>query len=167
MINPSPVRMSMVALALTLLASPLSAGGQPDQPRCTPIEARLVEALSTTGCKPGHTSCFLGEATGNHGFRAHTYFKSDTRGEPAPATPSSIPYSGDFEYSTPRGTLIMKEAGLSNTSPDLPEKGAVTAFQKVVEATGDLAGSTGYFFVSGFNRDGRVVTRVFGEICTP
>ena len=167
MTNPSPVRMSMVALALTLLATPLSADGQLDHPRCTPIDAHLIEVQSTTGCKPGHTSCFLGEAKGNHGFRADTYFKGDTRGEPAPATPSFIPYSGNFEYTTPSGTLIMKEAGLSNISQELPEKGAVTAFQKVVEATGDLAGSTGYFFVSGFNRDGRVVTRVFGEICTP
>lgn len=166
MTHPSRSRAFMVALALAALVPPLVAAPPPG-PRCSRIEAHLVEAQTTTGCKPGHATCFLGEAKGTHGFRADTYFRGDARGEPAPPTPFFIPYSGDFEYKTPRGTLIMKEAGLSNTSQELPEQGAVLAFQKVVEATGDLAGSTGYFFVSGFRRDGRVVTRVFGEICTP
>jgi len=43
--------------------------------------------------------------------------------------------------------------------------GAVTAFQKIVSATGELEGTTGYFFVSGFSRDGRVETAVTGEVC--
>lgn len=167
MTYPSPVRVSMTALALMLLSSPLSADRQPDHPSCKRIEATLVETPSTTGCKPEHTSCFLGEARGNRGFRASTYFKGDSAGVAPPATPDFLPYSGRFEYTTSHGTLVMRETGLTNQSQGNPESGAVTAYQKVVEATGDLAGSTGYFFVSGFNRDGRILTRVFGEICTP
>jgi hypothetical protein len=48
-----------------------------------------------------------------------------------------------------------------------PDSGAVTAFQKIVEGTGDWTGATGYFFVSGFNRNGLVETTVSGEICLP
>jgi hypothetical protein len=36
-----------------------------------------------------------------------------------------------------------------------------------VSGTGEFAGATGFFFVSGFNRDQRVVTTVHGTICTP
>jgi hypothetical protein len=41
----------------------------------------------------------------------------------------------------------------------------VTAFQKIIDATGELAGTTGYFFESGSNRGGRAETNVTGEIC--
>jgi hypothetical protein len=82
-------------------------------------------------------------------------------------SPDFLPYSGPFEYNTGRGTLIMRETGLSNSSQGNLESGAVLAFQEVVDATGELAGTTGYFIVGGFNRGGRIETTVTGEICFP
>ena len=76
-------------------------------------------------------------------------------------------YSGVFEYTTDRGVLTMRETGVVNQTTGNIESGAVTAFQKITGATGELAGATGYFFVSGFSRGGRVVTQLGGQICFP
>jgi hypothetical protein len=104
---------------------------------------------------------------GNHGLRGTTYFKGDSRGTAPPASPDFLPYGGAFEYTTARGVLVMRETGLTNQSQGTSESGAITAYQKIVGATGEFAGATGYFFVSSFNRDGRIVTTVTGELCTP
>jgi hypothetical protein len=134
---------------------------------CKSVHASMVEERVTVGCKPGHDFCFLGEVTGNHGLRGATYFKGDSSGSRPPASPDFLPYSGIFEYHTSGGVLITRETGVTNTSQGKPESGAVTAFQKITDATGELSGTTGYLFVSGFSRGGRVETNVTGEICRP
>jgi hypothetical protein len=136
-------------------------------PKCKAVHADLVEDLATAACKPGQTSCYLGFVDGNHGLRGTTYFKADS-GAPGPTTsPGWISYSGVFEYVTERGTLVMRETGAFNTTQGNPESGATTAFQKIINATGEFSGSTGHFFVYGFNTNGHVVTKIDGEICAP
>ena len=76
-------------------------------------------------------------------------------------------YNGFFHYTLQGGTLVMRETGLTNPPTDDPESGTVMAYQKIVAGTGDFAGATGYLFVSGFNRNQRIVTKVTGQICTP
>jgi hypothetical protein len=135
--------------------------------KCQAVHADLVENRVTVGCKPEHPACFLGEVDGNHGLRGTTYFRADSSA-PGPSTsPGFIIYSGQFEYTTDRGMLIMRETGVSNQTQGNPESGAVTAFQKVIDATGDLSGVTGHFFVSGFSRSGHVETQITGELCLP
>lgn len=149
-----------LAALLTCTASIAYANdGNPDS-HCKRIHADLVEVSSTEGCKPEHASCFLGEVDGNHGLSGTTYFKGDSRGEPPSGSPDSVPYSGAFEYHTNEGSLYMRETGV--TVP-----GAVTAHQKIVDATGQYAGATGYLFVSGLREDGIITTQVFGEVCYP
>jgi len=134
---------------------------------CKAVHAVMIETRVTVGCKPDHPFCFIGEVAGNHGLRGSTYFKGDGSGSRPTTSPDFLPYSGQFEYHTSRGSLITRETGVSNTSQGNPESGAVTAFQKIVDATGELTGTTGHFFVSGFSRGGRVETLVTGEICFP
>jgi hypothetical protein len=136
-------------------------------PECKPVHADLVEDLSTTACKPGHASCFLGEVDGNHGLRGPTYFRADSGAAGPSTSPSFRSYSGVFEYTTPRGALVMRETGVVNGTQGNPDSGAVTAFQLITEATGDYAGVTGHFFVSGFSINQHVVTTVTGELCYP
>jgi hypothetical protein len=167
MTYPTLCRSLTAALAFAALAGSAAADDQAITSACKPVHADLVEARATTGCKPGHSFCFLGEVDGNHGLRGTTYFRGDSAGTAPPASPSFLPYSGVFEYTTAGGVLVMRETGLTNQSQGTPESGAITAYQQIVSATGEYAGATGYFFVSGFNRDGRIVTRVTGEICTP
>jgi hypothetical protein len=137
-------------------------------PRCKKIHGDLLEQPSTTGCKPEHTSCFLGEVDANHGLRGTTYFKGDANSTVLypPTAPTFRGYTGNFEYITHRGTLIMKEMGMTEPfNASNPQSGVVNAYQRVVGGTGDFEGATGYLFVSGFNRNQRVVTTVHGEIC--
>jgi hypothetical protein len=130
---------------------------------CKPVFADLVEDASTD-CKPGHTSCFLGQVDGNHGLRGQTYFRSDSGAAGPRTSPGFISYSGEFEYVTDRGTLVTRETGVVNQAL-VPSGGPVTAYQQVVSGTGEFSGATGHFFVSGFNTNQHVVTKVTGELC--
>jgi len=146
----------------------MSAGAAAADSKCKSIHADLVEDRSTTACKPGHAVCFLGEVDGNHGLRGTTYFRGDSSAAgPSTGLQGFISYSGAFEYTTDRGTLATRETGVTNTSTGLPQSGAVTAYQQIQDATGEFAGATGYFFVSGFSHSGHVVTTVTGEVCMP
>jgi hypothetical protein len=155
-------------VAAGLLAVTAGAQPAPEGYKCKAIHADLVEALSTTGCKPGHTSCFLGEVDGNHGLRGTTYFKGEASALFPAGAPTFRSYVGDFEYTTARGTLTMREMGMTEPSQNpTPQGGQVNAFQRIVRGTDDFAEATGHLFVSGFNRSGQVVTTVHGVICTP
>jgi hypothetical protein len=140
-------------------AAPASA--QQAEVKCKAVHADLTEN-SSTQCRPPDTSCFLGEVDGNHGLRGTTYFKGDSSGSPPSTSPTFRAYSGRFEYTTDRGTLVMRETGAVSGA-----QGVVTAYQQITDATGEFAGATGYLFVSGFMGGGQVVTKVFGEICQP
>ena len=150
-------RIGIGLIAISALAASLA---QADNTRCKRVRADLVEVSSTEGCKPGHASCFLGEVDGNNGLNGVTYFKGDSSGTAPPTSPGSYPYSGLFEYHTGKGSLFMRETGI--TVP-----GAVTAHQAILEGTGDYAGATGYFFVSGLRANGVIDTQITGEICYP
>ena len=148
-------------------AQDLSAQDMSGGPRCKKIHGDLVEAPSTVGCKPEHPSCFLGEVDANHGLRGTTYFRGDAGSAVQyPTAPTFRGYTGNFEYITARGTLVMKEMGTTEPfTASNPESGVVNAYQRVVSGTDDFEGATGYLFVSGFNRNQQVVTIVNGVIC--
>jgi hypothetical protein len=147
----------------------IAAGAQeaPAPHSCKAVHADLVEVRSTVGCKPEHSFCFLGEVDGNHGLRGTTYFKGEQGALFPPAAPTFRSYVGSFEYITATGTLTIREMGLTDPPTDNPESGVVMAYQKIVEGTGDFSGAVGYLFVSGFNRNQRIVTSVTGQICLP
>lgn len=136
--------------------------------RCKRVHGDLVEVQSTTECRPGHTSCFLGEVDGNHGLRGTTYFHGEQGAAFPPSAPTFRSYVGSFDYITQNGSLLMKEMGLTEPfTATNPESGVVNAYQRVVSGTEEFEGATGYLFVSGFNRNQRVVTTFHGVICTP
>ncbi len=137
------------------------------QANCKAVQASMVEDGSTTNCKPGHPSCFLGEVDGNQGLRGTTYFRADSAAAGPSTSPGFISYSGVFEYTTARGILTMRETGVVNQTTGNPESGAVTAYQKITAGSGELAGATGYFFVSGFSINNHVVTQLTGQLCLP
>ncbi|WP_206859866.1 hypothetical protein [Lysobacter changpingensis] len=147
-----------VLAASAMMVLPASAG------ECRKIHADLDEVQSTQGCNPGLSGCFLGEVDGNHGLRGTTHFNSDSAVQTSPSTsPNFIIYSGPFEYRTGRGTIVARETGATTRGSE----GVVTAYQQIVSGTGEFAGVTGYFFVSGHKSGGTVDTFVNGEICAP
>lgn len=159
----------LVVVMLTVVtgAMPRAQDGEMRGPKCRRVQADLVEDRATTGCKPGHPDCFLGEVDGNRGFRGTTYFRADSAAAGPSASPSFISYSGLFEYQTERGTIFARETGVFDRTVNGASSGALTAYQHILSATGDWEGVTGHFFVSGFNRDNHIVTRVSGEVCLP
>lgn len=147
---------------LTLATAPAYAHGGGN--KCKKIHADLVEVSATEGCNPGLSSCFLGEVDGNHGVRGVTHFAADSGAAGPSTSPGFISYSGPFEYRLEKGNLTMRETGVTTSGP-VP--GVVTAYQKIVAGTGEFAGATGYFFVSG-EKDGLGLVETFinGEICS-
>lgn len=129
---------------------------------CTTVQGTMTESRTTTGCRDGRKSCFVGELAADQGLRGTTYFHGDGSGTPASTSPAFTPYGGFFEYATPKGTIALREAGIVSAAD-----GVVTAFQKITGGTGAYAGATGHFYVFGTTRDDRVVTRLHGEICAP
>lgn len=151
--TPSTMYPCLLA-AIVLAAAPARAD------ECKPVHADMVEIRVTEGCDPGESSCFLGVVDGNQGLRGSTHFKADSIGTEVPTSPGSLPYSGAFQYRLPGGTISMRETGIN-----VP--GMVTAHQRVVGATGEYAGATGDFFVSGVRGVGIVTTQVDGSLCRP
>ena len=163
------MRMRTLSLLAVVGMAAIPAGAQetPAPQSCKAVHADLVEVRATVGCKPEHSNCFLGEVDGNHGLRGTTYFKGEQGALFPPSAPTFRSYVGSFEYITPTGTLSMREMGLTDPPTDNPESGVVMAYQRIVAGTGDFSGATGYMFVTGFNRNQRIVTKVTGEICLP
>jgi hypothetical protein len=156
-------RTVILSASLAPLAILLAGGAQARaRSNCKPVHAEMVETRSTTECRPGHSTCFLGQVDGNHGLRGATYFHADSVGTAPPASPTFTPYAGIFEYSTARGVITVRETGVSSGA-----EGVVTAFQRITSGTGEFTGITGYFNVHGTVGGGRVVTSVSGEICEP
>jgi hypothetical protein len=160
-------RLGAALLVAGATAAAAATQGAAAESNCKAIHAVMLERRATEGCKPEHSFCFLGEVSGNHGVRGTTYFRGDGSGSRPTTSPDFLPYSGPFEYHLKDGSLVMRETGVVNTTTGNLDSGAITAFQKVVDATGEWAGTTGYFFVNGFNRDGRIETTVTGELCRP
>lgn len=156
-----PFARTATAFAIMLGLAVGQVRGEDARATCKSIHADLLEVRSTT-CKPGHSSCFIGEVDGNHGLRGTTYFKGDSATPPIPTSPGFVGYSGVFEYTTERGTLVARESGVTSATERV-----VTAYQKITAGTGQYEGAAGYLFVSGDNDGQRVVTRVTGEICYP
>ncbi|HEY0502633.1 MAG TPA: hypothetical protein VGD42_03975 [Lysobacter sp.] len=148
--------LTLAMLSMSAIA-PAHAGG------CRKIHADLDEIQSTTGCNAGLASCFLGEVDGNHGLRGTTHFAADSARVGPATSPTFISYSGPFEYRTGRGTITVRETGVTTSGSE----GVVTAYQEIVSGTGDFAGATGHFFVSGHKTGGTIDTFVNGEICHP
>lgn len=161
-------RIRIMTMTLLAIGSSMSLRVDAQEPRtCKAVHADLVERSSTVGCKPGHSTCFLGEVDGNHGLRGSTYFRGDSSA-PGPSTsPGFVIYSGQFEYTTDRGMLIMRETGVVERVQPNQERRAVTAYQQIVDATGEFAGATGHLFVSGFIAGGQITTTISGEVCAP
>jgi hypothetical protein len=135
---------------------------------CKAVHGTLVEDRTTAGCKPDQAFCFVGVVDGNQGLRGTTNFKGDSSVPTGPATsPNFRIYSGPFEYTTAGGTLLMRSTGVTQPFPNLADSGVVTEYQHVLAGTGEFAGVTGYFFVSGFNRSNHIDTFINGQLCWP
>ena len=114
--------LSLWSIALVVISLPLLAqeANHAEEARCKAVYADVVEDGVTSGCKPEHPDCFLGEVDGNHGLRGTTYFRADAVATGPGTSPGFVSYSGEFEYRTDRGTLVARETGVVDPTPGRP-----------------------------------------------
>lgn len=149
-------------LLLIVLASPAFAA--PGEGDCKKIHGLIVDVQVTEGCTSPTRFCAEGTIEANHGLNGTTYFRMDGAVRGPATAPGSIATTGILTYTTDRGTLTVRESGLSGVI-ETPEVGYFPAIQKVLEGTGDYAGATGHLWVLGQRIGSEFVSEVRGELC--
>jgi hypothetical protein len=146
-------------LMIVPVASPALAG------ECKKIHATIVDSQVTQGCTSPNNFCAEGSVKGNHGLNGTTYFVMDGAVRGPATAPGSLATSGILIYTTDRGTLTVRESGLSGLSESGQEY--FTAFQEVLEGTGRYEGATGHLWVLGEVRENYFESEVRGLLCEP
>ncbi len=148
-------RLVLPSLLLCLsLAHPALAD---EEGRCEKIHARIIDAQVTDGCTSPNGFCAAGTVTGD--LNGTTYFRLDGF-IPGPATaPGSFSTSGVLVYTLRRGTLTVRETGISGLGDDFP------ALEIVTGGTGELTGATGHLWILGSKVGDHFDSRVIGELC--
>jgi len=145
-------------LPLVFAASPALANSG-HEPECEDVRARIIDAQVTDGCTSPNNFCAGGTVTGNRGLNGTTFFTLDGAVLGPAARPGSFSTSGVLVYTTSRGTLTVRESGLSGLGEWF------TAFQEVLSGTGRYEGATGHMWVHGHNLGDHFDSGVFGVLC--
>lgn len=163
-------RLRIFAVALMLAPLSASADHGHHHPHCDRVSGELEEDFTTgAACPPDHPNCFTGHIDG-HNIHANTRFYGEGGAPVPPQSPGWSSYSGVTTYRMAHGSIVTRETGLSS-SIEIPEsdggRGSLS-LEMITEGTGDLAGATGYLFVTGFvDENSHVSSHVEGKICTP
>lgn len=165
--------------AVALMLAPRSANAdrakaadKHHHPHCENVSGQLDEDLGgAANCPPDHPGCFIGQIEG-HNIHATTQFYGEGSAAPPANSPNWFSYSGVTTYTMRHGSITTRETGLASTvaivdaEPD--GSGASLSLEVITSGTGDLAGATGYLFVTGFvDENSHVSSKVEGKICTP
>lgn len=151
---------SIASLALVLGTSYLAASGRTAtaQPRCTPVKARIADAVAPAGCTSPVGLCTAGTVAGGilHGTLAATVQAT------APgATPGTLSLDAVDTFTTGDGSITFHFSGLFD-----PADGVVTFFGQAPVGTGRFAGATGRIYVNGAATSPTTfASDVSGEIC--
>lgn len=151
-------------LPLSLLLAVLATGPALAD-SCKKIHATIVDVQVTEGCTSPNRFCAEGTVEGNHGLNGTTYFRMDGAVRGPATAPGSLATSGILVYTTDGGTLTVRESGLSGLSES--GQSYFTAFQEVLEGTGEHAGATGHLWVLGEVTGSVFESEVRGVICWP
>jgi len=149
--------LSLSLLTIVAAASPALAGD------CKKIHATIIDTQVTEGCTSPNRFCAAGTVEGNHGLNGTTYFVMDGAVRGPATAPGSVATSGILIYTTDRGTLTVRESGLSGLSES--GEGYFTAFQQVLSGTGRYEGATGHMWVLGEVREDHFESEVNGVLC--
>jgi hypothetical protein len=144
-------------LMIVSVASPALAG------ECKKIQGTIVDAQVTEGCTSPNRFCAGGTVEGNHGLNGQTWFVMDGAVRGPATAPGSIATSGILVYTLDGGTLTVRESGLSGLRES--GQGYFTAFQEVLEGTGDYQGVTGHLWVLGQVVENHFESELSGVLC--
>jgi hypothetical protein len=131
---------------------------------CHQVRAQIVDSQTSDGCSSPNAFCAAGTVVGNRGLNGTTYFTMDGAVRGPASAPGFLATSGILVYTTHRGTLTVRETGVSKAAPDA-SSGLVSAVQEVISGTGKYAGATGHLYVASEAADGEFFAEVTGELC--
>ncbi|HEX6903756.1 MAG TPA: hypothetical protein VF789_28860 [Thermoanaerobaculia bacterium] len=146
-------------LMIVWMTNPALAG------ECKKIHGTIVDAQVTEGCTSPNKFCAAGTVEGNHGLSGQTWFVMDGAVRGPATAPGSIATSGILIYTMDGGTLTVRESGLSGLKES--GNGYFTAFQEVLEGTGDYQGVTGHLWVLGQVVENHFESELSGVLCEP
>jgi hypothetical protein len=148
-------------LLIVSVASPALAERDNKDGKCKKIQGTIVDVQVTEGCTSPNGFCAAGTVKGNHGLNGTTYFRMDGAVLGPATAPGTVATSGVLVYTTNRGTLTVRESGLSGLGSFF------TAFQQILAGTGEYDGATGHLWVAGTRFDSYFEADLSGVICSP
>lgn len=131
---------------------------------CKKINALIVDTQVVEGCTSPNRFCAEGTVQGNHGFNGTTYFVLDGAVRGPATAPGTAATSGVLTYTTDRGTLTVRESGLSSITTANGGR-FFTAFQEVLSGTDEYLGATGQMWVLGTRLEDHFEAEVKGVLC--
>jgi hypothetical protein len=123
----------------------------------TIITGTQEDALFTDGCTSPVGFCARGTFKGNHGFQGTSAF-SAMAFDPIPNDPlGRLAVPGNSTYTTRDGQIIVSDVSVFDV-----ERGTFAGVGRIVEGTGEFAGTTGDVFTYGHvSADGNSFTTTF------
>jgi hypothetical protein len=111
-----------------------------------------------------------GKIDGNQGLEGTTSFIGDSIASgpmTAPNPQATISYSGRLQITTAKGTLLSVDTGIFDTSTGTLTGGYFASFDVVKGGTLRFAGATGAFQFIGKTVNGKFISDLKGELCSP
>ena len=150
-------RFTLPLLLCAAMASPALADHE--EGGCEKIHARIIDAKVTEGCTSPNNFCAAGNVTGD--LKGTTCFRLDGVATGPATAPGSFSTSGVLVFTTRRGTLTVRETGVSGLGAFFP------ALELVTDGTGEFAGATGHMWVLGARVGDHFDSKIIGELCRP
>jgi hypothetical protein len=116
---------------------------------CKKVHGHITTQITAENCDSPVLLCTTGTVTGGgmlHGATAFTTLGLAPGAGLSPVVPATtLSYTGNLTLTTRRGALALTDVGLL-------EQGTLrfTELDSVVSGTGDFAGNSGHWFISGF-----------------
>lgn len=133
---------------------------------CKQVRATIVDSKATEGCNSPNGFCAAGTVHGNLGLNGTTWFVLDGFVRVSQSAPAYRSPTGILVYTTPHGTLTVRETGIS--LPETAEAhGRLAALQEVLEGTGRFSGATGFLYLASEAIQGTFYADLTGELCLP
>jgi hypothetical protein len=147
-----------IAIGCAALVTPASAN------KCKNIKALIVDSSAPDGCTSRFGFCAAGTVQGNHGLNGTTYFVLDGVSSPPDTAPGWGVTSGVLVYTTPDGTLTVRETGVGKLTGH-PSNGYLTSIEEVLSGTGRFAGATGFFYNNATDVNSVFYSNISGQLC--
>jgi len=151
-------------IAFLLAVSACGVAGAHERNNCREVHALIVDKSAPADCPSPYRFCAAGTVEGNRGLNGTTYFVLDGVGTPPTTGPGFNVTPGLLTYTTPDGTLTVRETGMGKLTGS-PSNGVLTSLQEIVSGTGRYEGATGTLYNAAVDINGVFYSDITGTLC--